>query len=311
MNTHLHDSDDMQFDDHDSNFSLDPIHDPFPSVSLKEPLEFQKETFSVHLGENKNFCFPEVHSSLHNIDNEEHSAQYWKSLYEEQMKNNQRMKFEKESYQDIIRSFSQIITEEEYEILTEIPDQEELKQIFAKVKNSKSEEVENESTDKKFIDMSVYEFVDQIMFEYPECTSKKIKLLLDKRAEAVNLMKELSFLKLSFVMKTIDQLMNLFYEMNDEESKKKKFEFFHQTIMNQKEEIRSIVEKEFLIYIEKNVKGKNNPLPEDSKKILKTWFLQNFKHPYPKDAEKEVLQNETGLTRTQINNWFINKRVRV
>jgi hypothetical protein len=137
MNTNLRDSDDMQFDDHDSNFSLDPIHDPFPeiSVSLNEPLELQKETFSVHLGENKNFCFPD----LHNIDNEEQSAQYWKSLYEEQMKNNQRMKFEKESYQDIIRSFSQIITEEEYEILTEIPDQEELKQIFAKVKNSKSE----------------------------------------------------------------------------------------------------------------------------------------------------------------------------
>ncbi|XP_050215407.1 homeobox protein ATH1 [Mercurialis annua] len=52
-------------------------------------------------------------------------------------------------------------------------------------------------------------------------------------------------------------------------------------------------------------------LPEKSVSVLRTWMFQNFLHPYPKDAEKHLLAVKSGLTRSQVSNWFINARVRV
>eukprot|EP00817_Percolomonadidae_sp_ATCC50343_P001659 CAMPEP_0117422812 /NCGR_PEP_ID=MMETSP0758-20121206/3581_1 /TAXON_ID=63605 /ORGANISM="Percolomonas cosmopolitus, Strain AE-1 (ATCC 50343)" /LENGTH=280 /DNA_ID=CAMNT_0005205665 /DNA_START=51 /DNA_END=893 /DNA_ORIENTATION=- len=52
-------------------------------------------------------------------------------------------------------------------------------------------------------------------------------------------------------------------------------------------------------------------LPSASTKTLKTWFINNVSNPYPNEDQKQQLSNETGLTITQINNWFINKRVRL
>ncbi|KAL2830364.1 hypothetical protein BJY01DRAFT_254682 [Aspergillus pseudoustus] len=43
---------------------------------------------------------------------------------------------------------------------------------------------------------------------------------------------------------------------------------------------------------------------------LRYWFAHNLDHPYPTKAEKAELANETGMTRTQINNWFLNARRR-
>ncbi|XP_076957550.1 BEL1-like homeodomain protein 8 [Bidens hawaiensis] len=52
-------------------------------------------------------------------------------------------------------------------------------------------------------------------------------------------------------------------------------------------------------------------LPERAIAVLKTWLFDHFLHPYPSDADKHMLATQTGLTRTQVSNWFINARVRI
>lgn len=44
--------------------------------------------------------------------------------------------------------------------------------------------------------------------------------------------------------------------------------------------------------------------------ILRHWFFANESHPYPKEDEKELLQTQTGLSKTQIANWLANARRR-
>ncbi|GFZ10359.1 BEL1-like homeodomain 10 [Actinidia rufa] len=50
-------------------------------------------------------------------------------------------------------------------------------------------------------------------------------------------------------------------------------------------------------------------LPESSVSVLRAWLFEHFLHPYPKDSEKTMLARKTGLTRSQVANWFINARV--
>ncbi|KAK2660597.1 hypothetical protein Ddye_007130 [Dipteronia dyeriana] len=52
-------------------------------------------------------------------------------------------------------------------------------------------------------------------------------------------------------------------------------------------------------------------LPESSVSILRAWLFEHFLHPYPNDSEKMMLAKETGLSRNQVANWFINARVRL
>lgn len=51
---------------------------------------------------------------------------------------------------------------------------------------------------------------------------------------------------------------------------------------------------------------RNNP-----KMVLREWLYQHFDRPYPSDRDKMILSNVTGLSRTQVSNWFINARVRI
>ncbi|CAK9181022.1 unnamed protein product [Ilex paraguariensis] len=52
-------------------------------------------------------------------------------------------------------------------------------------------------------------------------------------------------------------------------------------------------------------------LPERSVSVLRAWLFEHFLHPYPKDSDKVMLAKQTGLTRSQVSNWFINARVRL
>ena len=52
-------------------------------------------------------------------------------------------------------------------------------------------------------------------------------------------------------------------------------------------------------------------LPKEAVDCLQQWLFDNFHHPYPSDAEKDVLAEETNLSLTQVNNWFINARRRI
>ncbi|KAF4998865.1 hypothetical protein FDECE_11678 [Fusarium decemcellulare] len=48
----------------------------------------------------------------------------------------------------------------------------------------------------------------------------------------------------------------------------------------------------------------------ESVRILKNWLGTHNRHPYPSDEEKEMLQRQTGLNKTQITNWLANARRR-
>ncbi|KAK1268455.1 BEL1-like homeodomain protein 2 [Acorus gramineus] len=52
-------------------------------------------------------------------------------------------------------------------------------------------------------------------------------------------------------------------------------------------------------------------LPERSVNSLRAWLFEHFLHPYPSDADKLLLARQTGLSRNQVSNWFINARVRL
>ncbi|KAG7568187.1 POX domain [Arabidopsis thaliana x Arabidopsis arenosa] len=52
-------------------------------------------------------------------------------------------------------------------------------------------------------------------------------------------------------------------------------------------------------------------LPEKAVSILRSWLFEHFLHPYPRDLDKVMLAKQTGLTKSQVSNWFINARVRV
>ncbi|KAM0941998.1 putative transcription factor Homeodomain-TALE-BEL family [Dioscorea sansibarensis] len=52
-------------------------------------------------------------------------------------------------------------------------------------------------------------------------------------------------------------------------------------------------------------------LPERSVAVLRAWLFEHFLHPYPTDTDKHMLATQTGLSRNQVSNWFINARVRL
>lgn len=55
---------------------------------------------------------------------------------------------------------------------------------------------------------------------------------------------------------------------------------------------------------------KRSNLPKQSTEIMKTWFDQNIANPYPSEEQKAVFSNATGISMTQVSNWFINHRRR-
>ena len=56
---------------------------------------------------------------------------------------------------------------------------------------------------------------------------------------------------------------------------------------------------------------KKEKLPEPAVDTLNEWLHEHFHNPYPTKKEKEDLVARTGLEMKQINQWFINARVRV
>lgn len=52
-------------------------------------------------------------------------------------------------------------------------------------------------------------------------------------------------------------------------------------------------------------------LPGRAVTVLRAWLFDHFLHPYPTDSDKVMLAKQTGLSRNQVSNWFINARVRL
>lgn len=53
-----------------------------------------------------------------------------------------------------------------------------------------------------------------------------------------------------------------------------------------------------------------NRFSSESVKILRNWFATHERHPYPTIQEVQDLQEQTGLNRQQVVNWFANARRR-
>lgn len=51
-------------------------------------------------------------------------------------------------------------------------------------------------------------------------------------------------------------------------------------------------------------------LPKETVDILNNWLLTHLHNPYPTSQEKRELLIQTGLTKIQLSNWFINQRRR-
>ncbi|KAL0590096.1 hypothetical protein ABG067_001736 [Albugo candida] len=62
-----------------------------------------------------------------------------------------------------------------------------------------------------------------------------------------------------------------------------------------------------------NCKKSRRELPPQTVALLKGWMLspEHIKHPYPTDADKQILLKETGLNMKQLTNWFTNARKRI
>ena len=52
-------------------------------------------------------------------------------------------------------------------------------------------------------------------------------------------------------------------------------------------------------------------MSQEQRQTLKDWFFANFDHPYPSKKVKRALSDETGLSKAQISNWFMNVRKRI
>lgn len=49
---------------------------------------------------------------------------------------------------------------------------------------------------------------------------------------------------------------------------------------------------------------------KEATEVLKVWFFQHIEKPYPSAADKRGLCERTGMSHTQIKNWFTNMRKR-
>lgn len=56
---------------------------------------------------------------------------------------------------------------------------------------------------------------------------------------------------------------------------------------------------------------KRGIFPKTATNIMRAWLFQHLTHPYPSEEQKKELADQTSLTLSQVNNWFINARRRI
>ena len=62
--------------------------------------------------------------------------------------------------------------------------------------------------------------------------------------------------------------------------------------------------------VSSDVDSTANPTPWQRSTPLKAWLCAHRAHPYPTKAQKTELEKESGLTHTQVCQWFSNQRKR-
>lgn len=63
--------------------------------------------------------------------------------------------------------------------------------------------------------------------------------------------------------------------------------------------------------ISPSIPRRRGKLPKVVTDLLKSWLLDHSSHPYPTEDEKRRLCSVTGLSISQVSNWFINARRRI
>ena len=59
-----------------------------------------------------------------------------------------------------------------------------------------------------------------------------------------------------------------------------------------------------------DARRKRRNFNKKSSDVLYEYFYANLANPYPSDEVKEELSRQAGITVSQVNNWFGNKRIR-
>ncbi|KAK5797969.1 hypothetical protein VI817_004260 [Penicillium citrinum] len=62
--------------------------------------------------------------------------------------------------------------------------------------------------------------------------------------------------------------------------------------------------------VDPRTRRRRGNLPKPVTDILRAWFHEHLDHPYPSEEDKQMFMTRTGLTISQISNWFINARRR-
>jgi hypothetical protein len=78
------------------------------------------------------------------------------------------------------------------------------------------------------------------------------------------------------------------------------------------EEVMSELKRKYsgqVLQVAQSKKKKKN-FQKDTSEHLNMWFFSNLHDPYPSDEVKKQLAGQTGLSLSQVNNWFGNKRIR-
>lgn len=198
--------------------------------------------------------------------------------------------------------------------IKEVIPQEKAPQIMApKIQVFFSHTQENTAL---LIDLEDNELLKKLEEDYKGMSIKSQQEILKRKADLRHALTEAE----KEFQKSIDKYSKKWKQMLAQEAqnriitheeKQARTQYFSQLVQNKHLEMKKTVNKSLERYIQKLGKRKNRTLPAEASKILKEWFLNHYQHPYPSEEEKKELQEKTGLSITQINNWFINKRVRI
>eukprot|EP01080_Neovahlkampfia_damariscottae_P004767 gene4767-8349_t len=200
--------------------------------------------------------------------------------------------------------------------------EEDMDELFNSDSFELEEQEEQETTEQKpeekgFLDVNEAIFIQKVQKMYPTISPKCLQGILWKRSEVLSIFNQTTSELFVSHYEFSNQLTSYIQQQQynntplSETEQQEKINFLNEKIAYWVDEIKKTCEKSLSDYILKLGKRRNRALPVDSTLILKEWFLKNIENPYPTEEQKLQLEKETNLSFTQINNWFINKRVRI
>ena len=107
---------------------------------------------------------------------------------------------------------------------------------------------------------------------------------------------------------TVTNVLEAWYEVNKKHpypTKVQKAELAKKTNLSDTQVVRWFENKRVAM---KNVVSERHTATATN--VLEAWYEVNKKHPYPNNEQKAELVEKTNLSKTQVDTWFKNKRIR-